>query len=74
VCDGRNYLEYKDLSLYCRIPRGMLYLVDFWQKCRLQRPTLKSCGTGAEAMEWVTPEHEVINLNCEVSSYENAEL
>jgi len=25
-------------------------------------------------MEWVTPEHEVIDLNCEVSSYANAEL
>lgn len=34
----------------------------------------KICGTGAETMEWVTPEHEQVNLNCEVSSYENAEL
>ena len=29
---------------------------------------------GASAMEWVTPQHEEIDLNCEVSSYANAEL
>jgi len=29
---------------------------------------------GAFAMEWVTPQHEEIDLNCEVSSYANAEL
>jgi len=28
----------------------------------------------ALTMEWVTPQHEEINLNCEVSSYANAEL
>ena len=25
-------------------------------------------------MEWVTPQHEEIDLNCEISSYANAEL
>jgi hypothetical protein len=29
---------------------------------------------GASNMEWVTPQHEEINLSCEVSSYANAEL
>jgi len=29
---------------------------------------------GASTMEWVAPQHEEINLNCEVSSYANAEL
>jgi hypothetical protein len=29
---------------------------------------------GASPMDWVTPEHEEIDLNCEVSSYANAEL
>ena len=29
---------------------------------------------GALAMEWVAPQHEEIELNCEVSSYANAEL
>lgn len=29
---------------------------------------------GAIAMEWVTPQHEEIDLNCEISSYANAEL
>jgi len=27
-----------------------------------------------EAMEWVTPEHEEIDLGCEVNSYASAEL
>jgi hypothetical protein len=29
---------------------------------------------GVLTMEWVTPQHEEIDLNCEVSSYANAEL
>ena len=29
---------------------------------------------GALSMEWTTPQHEEIELNCEVSSYANAEL
>jgi len=29
---------------------------------------------GASTMEWEAPQHEEINLNCEVSSYANAEL
>jgi hypothetical protein len=34
----------------------------------IQRPQ------GALLMEWVTPQHEEIDLNCEISSYANAEL
>ncbi|MBZ5702030.1 MAG: hypothetical protein LAN84_09300 [Acidobacteriia bacterium] len=29
---------------------------------------------GGSPMEWVTPQHEEIDLNCEISSYANAEL
>jgi len=29
---------------------------------------------GALTMEWVAPQHEEIELNCEISSYANAEL
>jgi hypothetical protein len=29
---------------------------------------------GVRTMEWVTPQHEEVNLNCEISSYANAEL
>ena len=29
---------------------------------------------GVLVMEWITPQHEEIDLNCEVSSYANAEL
>jgi hypothetical protein len=31
-------------------------------------------GLGGNTMEWATPQHESIDLNCEVSSYANAEL
>jgi len=30
--------------------------------------------SGASTMEWTTPQHEEIDLNCEISSYANAEL
>ena len=41
-----------------------------------------SCGLGVAShpllgafdMEWTTPQHEEIDLNCEISSYANAEL
>jgi hypothetical protein len=33
-----------------------------------------SLAKGASTMEWVTPQHVEIDLNCEVSSYANAEL
>jgi hypothetical protein len=29
---------------------------------------------GVLPMEWTTPKHEEIDLNCEVSSYANAEI
>jgi hypothetical protein len=28
----------------------------------------------SQPMEWTTPQHEEIDLNCEISSYANAEL
>ena len=40
----------------------------FFRRCYALTPK------GASTMEWVTPQHEVIDLNCEVSSYANAEL
>src|ERR1700745_1891617 len=33
-----------------------------------------NCQQGALPMEWTTPQHEEIDLNCEISSYANAEL
>jgi len=33
-----------------------------------------NCPQGAKLMEWTTPQHEEIDLSCEVSSYANAEL
>jgi len=38
------------------------------------RGKLLSSIQGAKPMEWTTPQHEEIDLNCEVSSYANAEL
>jgi hypothetical protein len=29
---------------------------------------------GVLVMEWMTPQHEEIDLNCEISSYANAEI
>jgi hypothetical protein len=29
---------------------------------------------GVSTMEWTTPKHEEIDLNCEISSYANAEI
>ena len=36
--------------------------------------TVYSTPKGALTMEWVTPQHEEVDLNCEISSYANAEL
>jgi hypothetical protein len=33
-----------------------------------------STPEGAFSMEWTAPQHEEIDLNCEVSSYASAEL
>lgn len=46
------------------VPRGMLCLYDVEILVRARSLT----------MEWTTPQHEEIDLNCEVSSYANAEL
>ena len=35
---------------------------------------MRSNNTRSHAMEWTTPQHEEIELNCEISSYANAEL
>jgi len=42
--------------------------------CYSFRVVMDLTPKGASAMEWVTPQHEEIDLNCEVSSYANAEL
>jgi hypothetical protein len=59
--------------------------VPFWNCPFAFRPSLPTglvlfflCNhqspEGAKLMEWTTPKHEEIDLNCEVSSYANAEL
>jgi hypothetical protein len=42
--------------------------------CYHSRVVIDLIGKGAPLMEWTTPQHEEICLNCEVSSYANAEL
>jgi hypothetical protein len=49
------------------IPFNLVPCYSFWVFVHLT-------PKGASTMEWVTPQHEEINLNCEVSSYANAEL
>jgi len=52
-------------SLFSSLPAGHVLLL----------PGLTSnFPLGAKLMEWTTPQHEEIDLNCEVSSYANAEL
>jgi len=43
-------------------------------RANLRKVIVFQIRLGASNMEWVTPQHEEINLNCEVSSYANAEL
>jgi hypothetical protein len=40
--------------------------------CRLEQIAYASFPEAF--MEWVTPQHEEVDLNCEISSYANAEL
>jgi len=53
------------LAFLSSLPTG---LVLFFLGTNHQSPE------GAKLMEWTTPKHEEIDLNCEVSSYANAEL
>jgi len=48
---------------------AILFAVEICKQGGNQKPLQRS-----ESMEWVKPQHEVIELNCEVSSYANAEL
>jgi hypothetical protein len=50
------------LSSFLLIP-----VLTFWRPRELD-------SKGALTMDWVTPQHEEIELNCEISSYANAEL
>ncbi len=45
-----------------------------WIPCYRWGVLLYLTPEGASTMEWVTPQHEAVDLNCEVSSYANAEL
>ena len=56
------------LELPSRLPSLPTELVLFFLGTNHQSPE------GAKLMEWTTPKHEEIDLNCEVSSYANAEL
>ena len=54
-------------------PRGISPSSSFFAlvlSCRLS----VELPQGASPMEWITPQHEEIDLNCEISSYANAEL
>jgi hypothetical protein len=49
---------------YSFVRKPMIFL---WGRFELE-------STRSLTMEWVTPRHEEVDLNCEVSSYANAEL
>jgi len=52
-------------------PRAIPFARDWWYSVLV---FVSHPSRGALTMEWVTPKHEEIDLNCEVSSYANAEL
>jgi hypothetical protein len=49
------------LSVVCAIFRVLQFFI-------------RVCYEEPLVMEWTTPQHEEIDLNCEISSYANAEL
>jgi hypothetical protein len=49
------------------------YSLPIWRVLFSTRPVKFKSGRDL-IMEWTTPQHEEIDLNCEVSSYANAEL
>lgn len=59
-------------------PPSRRYLLRFFSS--FSRPSLLFCPRfknltqESAPMEWTTPQHEEIDLNCEISSYANAEL
>jgi hypothetical protein len=67
------------LLLSLRVPKwelpGARPLRYHWVVARLcWRDPFFGFNPGGTTMEWTTPQHEVVDLNCEVSSYANAEL
>ena len=68
--------------LICFGAPAVHFATDRYGICRLpfSRPTVLSFSTfdvpisRSRPMEWTTPQHEEIDLNCEISSYANAEL
>jgi hypothetical protein len=57
-----------EITVLRPIPSDLLFVI-----CFSRSSTSTSCEEFA-IMEWTTPQHEEIDLNCEVSSYANAEL
>jgi hypothetical protein len=49
------------------------YSLPQWRVLCSAHPVKLNSGRNL-IMEWTTPQHEEINLNCEISSYTNAEL
>jgi len=71
ICSGvfRTRTEYSSglikagLKLYFLLANEPCYIV-----------VVRYPGLGVSKMEWTTPQHEEVDLNCEISSYSNAEL
>ena len=61
------------IPLSRRAPSRLLRIPFFCDLCYSLR-VLHHAYKGAAPMEWTTPQHEEIDLNCEISSYANAEL
>jgi hypothetical protein len=64
------------LQMDCRLALGPANPYSFFRThpCGTFYGSAKFNSQGAAHMDWTTPQHEEIELNCEVSSYANAEL
>jgi hypothetical protein len=72
ICSGSFSAEEHPVEALEAISRllGIPFFCDLCYALRVLHHTYK----GAAPMEWTTPQHEEIDLNCEISSYANAEL
>jgi hypothetical protein len=61
-----------EVTAACPLPQPNFSFLNLARVLLLSASETKA--KGVILMEWTTPQHEEIDLNCEISSYANAEL
>ena len=70
-CAGRRFLHDTQFLLgTVPLPSYLPFLANTWYSFLV----FTALFIRSQPMEWTTPKHEEVDLNCEVSSYANAEL